>query len=266
VLKGIYPDQEKSAGSFFLYFLPTGTSEIFDCLGNSHIKSVGDERMANGYLFDARKLLEAREVVKVEIVSSVELHSRIKGRVVGLAEPGELSSNISFGLSGRVRPRVKLDTICTESRSPCHVSRLWIHEKAYTDTFCPEAFDGGTKGFLVFFDVPTLVRGNLTQFNRNESALGGMNLHNQVEEIGSGISLDVKLDCQHSGEIAHVTGTNVALVLSGMDSDALASCLDAGTSGLDDVRFIATPGIAQSCDLVDVDTEVYHVSAPLAFA
>lgn len=57
----------------------------------------------------------------------------------------------------------------------------------------------------------------------------------------------------------------MALVLSGMDGDALATGLDARASGLDDVRLIAAPGIAKGGDLVDVDTEVDHVSTPSVF-
>jgi len=175
------------------YFLPTGPSKVFDGLGKSYIEGVGDEGVADGYLLDARKLLEAVEVVEVEVVPGVELYAGIEGRIVALPKPGELVGDLGLHLGRCIRSRVKLNAIRADSRSPCHVGGLRVHEKAHTDTFCLEALDGGTKDFLVLLGVPTVVRGNLTRFGGDESALGGTDLHDQVEEIGSGVSLDVKL-------------------------------------------------------------------------
>jgi len=92
--------------------------------------------------------------------------------------------------------------------------------------------------------VPPVVGGDFTRFGGDEGALCGTNFHDHVEEVGSGVSLDVKLDRQHLQEVCHVSGTDVTLVLSGVDRDALAPGLDAGAGGLDHVRFIAPPGIA----------------------
>ena len=59
-----------------------------------------------------------------------------------------------------------------------------------------------------------------------------------------------------------LTGTDVALILSGMNGNSLASGLNAGASSLDNARLVTPASVTQSGDLVDVDTEVNHVRAP----
>lgn len=63
-----------------------------------------------------------------------------------------------------------------------------------------------------------------------------------------------------------LTGTDVALILSGMNGNSLASGLNAGASGPDNARLVPPPsGVTQSGDPVDVDTEVNNVRAPSVF-
>jgi hypothetical protein len=87
----------------------------------------------------------------------------------------------------------------------------------------------------------------------------------KVKEIRPGVSLNVKLDSNDPCDIPHITGSNMSLILSGMDGYPLATCLDADSCSLDHVGFITASGITQRSDFVDVDTKIDHVSFPLVF-
>jgi hypothetical protein len=234
-------------------------------LEKPHIEGVGDERMADGYLFNAGKLQDPVEVIQVQIVTCVQLQPCIDGSVMTVPDPGKFGLDLGPCFGHGIRPCVELDAIGPDCRGSFHEGRLRIHEQAYPNAPCLEAFDSRDKELLILSDIPAVVRGNLAGFGRNKGALCGTNLHDQVKELRPWIPLDVKLNGYHSCQFSDITRSDVALVCPGMHGNALAPCLDTGPGCLDNVRLIAPSSIAQGCYLVDIDAEVDHRPLSIAF-
>ena len=84
-------------------------------------------------------------------------------------------------------------------------------------------------------------------------------LEHQIDERTDRISLDIELGCDRAFDIAYVRVADMPLVGSRVDRDALRPEALRVESRLDDVRQIASPGIAQRGDLIYVHTQLCHI-------
>ena len=88
-----------------------------------------------------------------------------------------------------------------------------------------------------------------------------------VARPGGGIALDVVLDLrklrgQKPRERMHVIGPDVALIGARVHGNAVRTGGDDGPRRIDDARPAPFAGVAQPCDLVDVDGEGGHDRPP----
>ena len=107
-------------------------------------------------------------------------------------------------------------------------------------------------------EVPAVVGGALLGVVGDECALGGFYFSDECHEFGVGVSFDVEFDGEHFGELVDVVGSDVALVGSGVDGDAVASGVDAGLCGLGDAGDAEFALVAEEGDLVEVYAEFGH--------
>jgi hypothetical protein len=212
-------------------------------LKEPYIEGVGNEPMADGYLFHTRKFPDSMKVIRGKIVTCIDLQARIKGGIVTVSEPGKFGIDLRACLSHGIGAREELNTIGADCRGSLHKGGLRLHKEAYPNPACLEPFNSGQEKVLVSADIPAVVRGDLTGFGGNEGTLCGLDLHDQIEQVRSWIALDVVLNSDHGGQITDIAGADVAPVCSRMHGDALAPGFDAGTGGPDHVRLIASPGI-----------------------
>ena len=76
----------------------------------------------------------------------------------------------------------------------------------------------------------------------------------KVDELRRGIALNVKLRGEHGGEIVHVLPTDVTLIGTRMDGDALSTERLNVASSLQNVGTIPTSCITQRGNFIDIDT------------
>ena len=123
-------------------------------------------------------------------------------------------------------------------------------------------------GFGGFGQIPAVIGGELGVGVGNQRRLmraGGLDEAVEpriavVARPGGGIAFDVELDMRVVGgqelrERMHVTGLDVPLIGTRVHGDAVRAGGDDGPRRIDDARPAPFAGVAQPCDLVDVDGE-----------
>ena len=107
--------------------------------------------------------------------------------------------------------------------------------------------------------VPSGVRRDCIVSVGYERDLRRTDLEHQIDERADRISLDIELGGDRALDIAYVRVADMPLVGSRVDRNALRSETLRVESRLDDVRQIASSGIAQRGDLIYVHTQLCHI-------
>ena len=232
---------------------------------DAEVKGVADEGVADAdFVEPGDALVEVGEVLEAEVVAGVEAEAAVAGGDGGGDEGGDGSLAVSGVLLGIVGG-VQLHTVGAGLGGHLNHVGIGVDEDAHADAARLEFLDNIHQVVLVLHRVPAGIGGEYPFGVGDEGHLSGLDFLHQVDEavglaLGDafGVALDIELRSHGGLEVVDIAVADVALVGTGMDSDALRAETLAVDGELEDVGRVAATRVADGGDLVDVDAESGH--------
>jgi len=103
-----------------------------------------------------------------------------------------------------------------------------------------------------------VIAGKLLRHIRNKGDLVRMYRKNQFHEILVGITFNIKFGSDTRFQFVYIFSADVPFIGPGMNGNPLGTELLAGYRNLNDIRHIASSGIAQCCNFVYIYTQSRH--------
>ena len=215
--------------------------------------------MPDRYLEQVRDSLgEKAQILETQVVPAVDSQPaayRLASRLDIWGDGRFAVGCVAFG----IRLGVEFDAVGSGFGRGCDQFGTRVQKDGCPDTGAPEPADHLAQEALMLHGVPSGVRRDCIVGVGYERDLRRTDLEHQIDERADRISLDIELGGDRALDIAYVRVADMPLVGSRVDRNALRSETLRVESRLDDVRQIASSGIAQRGDLIYVHTQLCHI-------
>ena len=222
------------------------------------VQGVRNERMPDAHLQHMRHVGdEIGQIGTVEVVSRIhpQAHAPGKGRRPGegqrrLGPHGPVRHGIRFG--------VQLDAVCARGLRRHQVVRNRLHEETGSDAGPSKLLHHGRQRIHARPRLPSRLAGQRIRRVRHQGDLLRHHLQHQVQEIWTGVALDIELRVHHPAQRPNIRVRDVPGVRPRVDRDAVRAPLLDAHRGEDDIGHRTAPRIPQRSHLVHIDAESSH--------
>ncbi len=196
----------------------------FDGLRQSHFQGIANEGMTDGNFKDLWDRDELAEVGQIQVMSRIDSQPKVPGNFRGfrIFLKDRICAVIPMG--GGVRLCVEFNAVCPNTLGPFDGIWIRIHKKGHSDAQVVEFLHNWKQAIPLLLKVPAVIGCECGRIVRYQGRLCGLDLSYNVQKPGKWVSFDVVFDAVYDFcEIVDILFSNVALIRSGMDRNALAS-------------------------------------------
>lgn len=202
------------------------------CFRKPELQRIGDQRVSDAHLKNTRDAFQKRPKVRdVQVVPYVDPESDRLSSHRGRPKRRERRCGISSGEGDRIRLRVKLNAIGTNPVRCDHTLGVGAHEQARAAPQVFETRDDRFEAFAILRQVPAVIARRLRFVVRHQGTLSRAVLFRILQDPMERVTLDVELGigvvAEQGGNVLHVVRSDVALVWSWMNRDAVRTCVEA---------------------------------------
>lgn len=229
-----------------------------DSFGDSDEDGSADDAVTDVQFHHTWESGDGADVAVVEAMTGVEFDAGGDGGGGGDAESLDLAVAVGSFAGVGVSAGVEFDAGDSEGDRGVDLVVIGVDEESDFDAGVMAGGDGVLDAGAMGDDVESSLGGQFLATFGHEGDLIGSGLDCEGEDGGFGGEFEVEANLDGFSEEAEVTILNVATVFAEMNGDAVGSREFGEGRGPDRVGLGAATGLAESGDVIDIDTEAGH--------